>query len=312
MIRKLGLGRAFLGCATALLLVPLAACTSLDDEGRTIGQPAQGSDAGDGDGGGGSQSDASINPVDGSVHHDDASAPPSDASTGQDDGGFTSDASASDDDASTPGEDASTPVDDAGSTPVDDAGSMPVDAGSDEDAGDLTDAGDTSDAGNTHELELPLVLDEWYSTRNGYIGDGTIGGIADSQACPTPRPGKARGKCHRLTWTPKENGYGGGWWLYPEGNMGAEQGLLIPQGAKAVRFYAWGLKGGESAEFGVGMIGADGFKRVLPEVTLDSTPTEYTIDVSTATYSDVIGGFAFLLGGSSVPVTIFIDDLRWE
>ena len=94
--------------------------------------------------------------------------------------------------------------------------------------------------------------------------------------------------------------------------MGGEPGLLIPKGAKAVRFYAWGLKGGEAAEFGVGMIGADGFKRDLRDVALNSVPTEYSIDLSTATYSDVIGAFAFLLGGSSEPVTIFLDDIRWE
>ena len=306
MTRKLGLGRAF-PSYLACLLVPLSACTPSDDDGLSVGEPVQGADGGDsGSDADASHADASIDLVDGSVQRGDASTPPSDASTSPTDAsGSAQDAGDGD------APDANASADDASTSP-DDAGSQPSDAGSGEDASLPPDAGEMADAGSTHELALPLVLDDWYYTRNGYIGDGTIGGIVDQPVCASPRPGKGRGKCHRITWTPMENGYGGGWWLYPEANMGAEQGLLIPQGAKAVRFYAWGLHGGEAAEFGVGMIGADGFKRVLPEVTLTTTPTEYTIDVSTATYSDVIDGFAFLLGGSSVPVTIFLDDLRWE
>jgi hypothetical protein len=296
-----------------LLLLPFLGCTetspfeaSHDDAGfNHADEPSNAADASLG------PSDAGALLVDAHVTLEDASAE-RDAGAAHDDAGAAHDDAGTAYDAGPPPYDAEVPEYDAGSG-AHDAGTN-FDAGACQHACEPEDAGhaqEPKDAGHAHVLALPLVLDDWYFTRNGYIGDGTLGGIVDDTHCPV-RAGKKRGKCHHITWTPKDNGYGGGWWLYPEANMGAEPGLAIPQGAKAVRFYAWGAHGGEAAEFGVGMIGADGFKRVLPEVVLENTPTEYTLDLTGANYSDVIGGFAFLLGGSKAPVTIFLDDIRWE
>jgi hypothetical protein len=63
--------------------------------------------------------------------------------------------------------------------------------------------------------------------------------------------------------------------------------------------------------FGVGMKSVDGFEAKLEKVTLNTTPTEYSIDLSAASYGRVVGGFSWAADMSTVPVTFNVDDIRW-
>ncbi len=189
-----------------------------------------------------------------------------------------------------------------------DAGNPP-DAGNDEDAGTEPDAGTEEDAGTT--LTLPLAVDgSWIPS--GYMGDGSSGGVTYSGTDCAARAGTGLGACHRFTWTPGGEGWAGVFWQYPEGNWGDRDGFAVPAGATSVSFYAWGTEGGEVVSFMAGMNAADGFEVPLRDVALTTTPTQYTIDLSSIQYGLVVGGFGWSAGGRTTPLVFFIDDIHWH
>ena len=160
---------------------------------------------------------------------------------------------------------------------------------------------------------LPFAVDEWFYP-SGYMGDGELGGVDDQEICATDRPVDARGTCHRFTWTPPTSsmGWAGVYWQHPDQNWGSLAGLRVPVGASAVRFTAWGETGGEVVSFVAGMADPDGFERKLDGVVLSTTPTEYTLDLSTASYGKVVGGFGWVAEGSTSAITFTVDNITWE
>jgi hypothetical protein len=160
---------------------------------------------------------------------------------------------------------------------------------------------------------LPFAVDDWFGP-SGYMGDGeSPGGIKDAAVCASPRPDSWVGHCHQFTWTPGNLMWAGVFWQGPDHNWGDMPGLTIPTGATKVTFEAWGAVGGEKVNFGVGMMAVDLFEAKLEGVVLTTTPTEYTIDLSSASYgARVVGGFSWAADGSTVPVTFNVDDIRWQ
>jgi hypothetical protein len=170
----------------------------------------------------------------------------------------------------------------------------------------------SQDAGATQEATtIPFAVDDVYAA-SGYMGDGENGAITDDTLCADPRPGNKSGLCHRFTIVPGSLGWAGVFWQYPEFNWGDGPGFDVPPGASRVRFYAWGGKGDETLKFLVGISEADGFGLESQPISLTTTPTQYEIDLSTVTYSQVVGGFGWVAGDLVDTTSFFLDDIRWE
>ncbi|MCA9514386.1 MAG: hypothetical protein KC635_05545, partial [Myxococcales bacterium] len=167
-----------------------------------------------------------------------------------------------------------------------------------------TDTTDTGGGGVT----LPFAIDDYYAA-SGYFPAGEATNIATA-ACPS-RAGDEVGLCHGFTWTPGAGDFAGVWWQYPEGNWGDDPGLAVPAGAKAITFWAWGASGGETVKF-VSGYASDGFERDTGEITLTTTPTEYTLVLDGATYTDIAGGFGWVATGAAggAAVTLYVDDIE--
>jgi len=181
-------------------------------------------------------------------------------------------------------------------------------------------------------LAVPFAVSDYYSP-SGYMGDGvTIGVVnmlADGTACPSRAPG-AVGDCYQITYTPPvppANGWAGVYWQYPENNWGTYAGHIVQPGATQVTLYAMGGNGGEQVSFKVGGIADDDTERnhdsidvTGPAVTLTTQWQPISIPFDGATYSEVLGAFAWIvdlpvLGGGvadSQPVVFYLDAIRWS
>jgi hypothetical protein len=174
---------------------------------------------------------------------------------------------------------------------------------------------------------LPFVVDSLFLT-TGVMGDAEQPGSVtmipqrpgDSTDCMGQRSSAtAKGNCHMVTYVPSgRSGWAGTYWQYPANNWGASPGYPIPPGATQVSFMAKGAKGGEKVTFWAGGLGGSGQPyadtvKVSQTFTLTSSWTRYSLDLTTQTYSAVIGGFAWSMdasGGSSASFSI--DDIQWK
>jgi hypothetical protein len=79
-----------------------------------------------------------------------------------------------------------------------------------------------------------------------------------------------------------------------------------------VSFYAWGDTGTEVVKFLVGIGDADGFAVETADTSLNTEPTQYSIDLSGQSIgAEVVGGFGWVSGEGEV-VTFFVDDIQWR
>ena len=161
-------------------------------------------------------------------------------------------------------------------------------------------------------VALPFAIDDYYSP-SGFMGN--VAGIVPDVACPV-RADQAEGDCHGFTFTPGTSDpiWGGVFWQYPENNWQDETdppaGLVIEQGLTAITFSAWGAVGGEVVTFGSGYgVDKDGYAKDTGGITLTTTPTQYTLDLTGITYTDIAGGFSWVIAGGA-PVTFYIDDIQ--
>ena len=162
---------------------------------------------------------------------------------------------------------------------------------------------------------LPVVVDGFYAA-SGFFGDS--GDIAVTEACPV-RGGGGAGACRTWSYARGAMGFAGAFWQYPENNFGALPGFPMPRGATRISFSAWGAAGGEVVKFLAGFApdasGArDGFARETRDITLTTTPTEYTISLVGVRYALVAGAFGWVAGlpDGAGPLTFYLDDVRWE
>ncbi len=180
------------------------------------------------------------------------------------------------------------------------------------DAGPLP--GEPDAAGPLAPSALPFAVDDYYAP-SGYMGDGSSpGAINDVETCADPRPGAWVGNCHFFTYTPSTLKWAGVYWQYPDGNWGDTGGLVVPAGATQVSFSAWGVTGTEKVTFMAGLKDFDGFEGKTAVLDLGTTPTEYTIDLSAAIYTDVIGGFGWVTDAALAtgPISFYVDDIHWQ
>jgi hypothetical protein len=190
---------------------------------------------------------------------------------------------------------------------------------------DLSSPGAPPDLSTGKTGTLPLPVDEQYFT-SGFMGDGpdvvmTPAKPGDNTDCNGQRSGaSAAGSCHQIVYTPKgTNKWAGVFWQSPPNNWGEKPGFPIPSGATKVTFQAKGAAGGEKVTFQVGGI-ADSAKpnqdtvKVSTIVTLTTTWTPYTIDLSGQSYMKVLGGFCWSMGAADAgtAATFFVDDIQWK
>lgn len=177
---------------------------------------------------------------------------------------------------------------------------------------------------------LPLAVDDFF-VPSGFMGDGAEEGnvvmlpnTSDADAtCSDDRPSTdTLGQCHTVTYTPAAEGWAGVYWQSPEGNWGDQPGFAIPPGAQSVSFYAKGERGGEVVKFVAGgiedeeMAHQDAF-RVEETVTLSDAWQPYSLDLSSMSYDEVIGAFAWVVSveendETDSSFTFWVDDIRWE
>ena len=171
---------------------------------------------------------------------------------------------------------------------------------------------DSGEDGSVVET-LPFVLDTGF-VATGYMGDGENGAVVGATSCPM-RAGEARGLCHQFTYTrptPAGSGWAGVYWQSPANNWGTMPGYVIPQGAKSIAFYAWSDQPSLPATFQAGIAAADGFEVQSAGITLTNTPQRFVLSLGGATYTDVVGGFAWTSNQPSGSAhVIFVDDIVW-
>lgn len=167
-------------------------------------------------------------------------------------------------------------------------------------------------------VKLPfIVFDEKGGTNNHYVASGWMGntkGIKMDDACPTnPHGGN---NCLRVEYS--ESGeWAGVVWQDPANDWGDQPGGWNLTGAKKLKFWARGEKGGETVTFKFGVLGAD--KKNSDSATGESGAVkltkewkEYSIDLEGKDLTRIKTGFVWTLPGQGAPVVFFLDDIRFE
>ena len=90
----------------------------------------------------------------------------------------------------------------------------------------------------------------------------------------------------------------------------------MPAGATQVSFWAWGATGTEFVKFEAASCDPvlDGVCWTTGDITLNSTPTQYTFDITGSGLTDVYVPFLWVTGGAPIgsAMVFYVDDLVWE
>src|SRR6185436_15315923 len=195
----------------------------------------------------------------------------------------------------------------------------------------------------TAPVALPLVVTDHFPNV-GWFGDAAVmarfqpgsmiiaQGDATTGPCAARRPG-ARGRCLRVVYTPPpglppapNGGWVGVYFLRSlamphldvtpaarpgEPNWGLEPGLPVAAGATRISFAAAATEPGLPVTF---RAGTDKDPFVLPEQNeiLAAGWTTHSLPLAGATYSTVLGAFAWVLKDTTRPATFYLDDIVWE
>ena len=164
-------------------------------------------------------------------------------------------------------------------------------------------------------VDLPFVV----------IGDGAVPSYApsgwmgehtaltmDARSTEQPHSGAT---CVKFSYSRLE-GWCGVAWQDPPNDWGDRAGGYDLSGARTLSFWVRGARGGERVKFGYGMIGAD--KKFFDtskgerEVVLSQEWQRVEIRVGGKALRRIKTGFWWSLGGQGMPVTFWLDDVRWE
>ena len=112
-------------------------------------------------------------------------------------------------------------------------------------------------------------------------------------------------------------GWAGVYWQYPGNNWGKVKGMDLT-GAKELSFWARGEKGGEVvSEFKMGGITgefSDSDSRQIGPIVLTNEWQQYTVDLTGADLSNVIGGFCWAASKENNPegFIVYIDEIFYK
>ncbi len=169
----------------------------------------------------------------------------------------------------------------------------------------------------TDATPLPFYVYQDNDKPMGYFASGWMGDAKsmkiDLANTETPRSGST---CIRFDLK-ESNGWGSIAWQSPANDWGDKPGGYNLKGATRLTFWARGAKGGESASFGVGLIAADKTYydttiAKLPEPTINRDWQQFSIPLTGKDLSRIKTGFVMTLKANGAPVTIYLDDIRFE
>ena len=160
------------------------------------------------------------------------------------------------------------------------------------------------------------VSDVFYPTgRVGDLGNVTL----DTASTNDPR---SKPTCIKITYSarhPREKGWAGIYWQYPQNNWGNHPDGQDLTGRTRLTFWARGKRGREIAEFKVGGITGNHPDSIQPLVStgaivLSNKWQQYIIDLTARNLSHVIAGFFWITKRNLNPdgCTIYLDDIQYE
>jgi hypothetical protein len=143
---------------------------------------------------------------------------------------------------------------------------------------------------------------------------GNTQAIKMDEGCTNnPHAGK---NCLRFEYTAADN-WAGIVWQDPANDWGDQAGGWNLTGAKKLKFWARGEKGGEVVSFKFGILGSDkkfpdSASGELADTKLTKEWKEYSIDLSGKDLTRIKTGFCWSLAGQGAPVVFYLDDIRFE
>ena len=174
------------------------------------------------------------------------------------------------------------------------------------------------DAPALKPVKLPfIVYDDKGGANNHFISSGWMGnakGTKMDEGCTNnPHGGQT---CLRVEYSAPAD-WSGIVWQDPANDWGDQPGGYNLTGAKTIKFWARGEKGGETVTFKFGVLGkdkrfADSASGDLSDIKLTKEWAEYTIDLTGKDLTCVKTGFAWTVVGQGSPVVFFLDDIRYE
>jgi hypothetical protein len=166
------------------------------------------------------------------------------------------------------------------------------------------------------KVELPFVLYGDEITEAPFAASGWMGAtdsIAMDEHCEeNPRFGQ---KCLRVEYR-KMMDWGGAVWQNPPHDWGALPGGYDLSDAKELSFWVRGAVGGERVKFGFGIIKEDmrfyDTARYEEEYVLNNQWQHIRMPLTGHDLSRIKSGFMWFVGGQGMPVTFFLDEIRYE
>lgn len=166
-------------------------------------------------------------------------------------------------------------------------------------------------------IPVPFVVSDHFSP-DGFFGDGERRGQVDLvKSCAQRAPG-AQGDCYTITYRPGVKRFAGIFWQHPHNNWGDRAGHRVAPGAARITFQARG-PAGRLINAGAGQRNSqpfhDDFQLEEISVVLADRWTAHEIPFAGMSYGGgVIGAFVVSLkaGDDDAPITLQLDDLRWE
>jgi hypothetical protein len=159
-------------------------------------------------------------------------------------------------------------------------------------------------------------------TPSGWMGDGEYGRkYIDFSGADRTNPHSPPDSI-RIVYTFGPKKWGGIYWQNLPDNWGGKAGFdYSSKGFSKVTFWARGALGGEIVEFKVGGIDdpskkyRDSLVATTGRVTLAKEWKQYTVDLSKADFSSVIGGFCWVASADynvGNKITFYLDDMIME
>lgn len=168
------------------------------------------------------------------------------------------------------------------------------------------------------QAKLPLIVyDESDRGNLPYFPSGHMGNIkalrVNSACKEKPHQGNT---CLRITYSDPDQ-WAGVVWQNPDNNWGDRPGGWNLTGATRITFWARGSTGGETVHFSYGLLGKDkkyhdSSGNKLEGVKLTNEWKQYSIEIGDRDMSRILTGFACVLPGQGKPLTVDLDDIRFE